>query len=201
MPYYVLCWPCEIVAISLKINDYIPAATPYRPGRNGFSKQHNTRGSGPADNIYFFYQRLWPGQIANTKSSLTLALGLMHLNFYLFYWPLLKNIFSQQVLDSNLSDNDGGLVDNEDDQEKEDSPMITDNDFDFLSNFLFTMSVCLTSTHLEHSISFRSVSALWAYFLGQTEPILLHLVGKMNTFAKLLQNCNPNVQKRKIPTT
>ena len=48
----------------------------------------------------------------------------MHLNFYLFYWPLLKNIFSQQVLDSNLSDNDGGLVDNEDDQEKEDSPMI-----------------------------------------------------------------------------
>ena len=136
------------------------AATPYRPGKNGFCKQHNTKGSGPADNIYFFYQRLWPGQIANTKSSLTLALGLMHLNFYLFYWPLLKNIFSQQVLDSNLSDNDGGLVDNEDDQEKEDSPMITDNDFDFLSNFLFTMSVCLTSTHLEHSISFRSVSAL-----------------------------------------
>ena len=135
-------------------------ATPYRPGKNGFCKQHNTKGSGPADNIYFFYQRLWPGQIANTKSSLTLALGLMHLNFYLFYWPLLKNIFSQQVLDSNLSDNDGGLVDNEDDQEKEDSPMITDNDFDFLSNFLFTMSVCLTSTHLEHSISFRSVSAL-----------------------------------------
>ena len=137
-----------------------PDATPYRPGKNGFCKQHNTKGSGPADNIYFFYQRLWPGQIANTKSSLTLALGLMHLNFYLFYWPLLKNIFSQQVLDSNLSDNDGGLVDNEDDQEKEDSPMITDNDFDFLSNFLFTMSVCLTSTHLEHSISFRSVSAL-----------------------------------------
>ena len=25
MPYYVLCRPCEIVAISLKINDYIPA--------------------------------------------------------------------------------------------------------------------------------------------------------------------------------
>ena len=139
---------------------HLQDATPYRPGKNGFCKQHNTKGSGPADNIYFFYQRLWPGQIANTKSSLTLALGLMHLNFYLFYWPLLKNIFSQQVLDSNLSDNDGGLVDNEDDQEKEDSPMITDNDFDFLSNFLFTMSVCLTSTHLEHSISFRSVSAL-----------------------------------------
>ena len=138
----------------------VQVATPYRPDKNGFCKQHNTKGSGPADNIYFFYQRLWPGQIANTKSSLTLALGLMHLNFYLFYWPLLKNIFSQQVLDSNLSDNDGGLVDNEDDQEKEDSPMITDNDFDFLSNFWFTMSVCLTSTHLEHSISFRSVSAL-----------------------------------------
>ena len=121
------------------------------------------------DSVSNIIQRVVARQITYTsfirgyglgRSSLTLALGLMHLNFYLFYWPLLKNIFSQQVLDSNLSDNDGGLVDNEDDQEKEDSPMITDNDFDFLSNFLFTMSVCLTSTHLEHSISFRSVSAL-----------------------------------------
>ena len=86
-------------------------ATPYRPGKNRFSRQHNTSGSGPADNIYIFYQRLWPGQIANTKSSLTLALGLMHFNFYLFYWPILVTIFSQQVLDSNLSDNDGGLDD------------------------------------------------------------------------------------------
>ena len=52
------------------------AATPYRPGKNGFSKHYNTKGSGPADNIYIFYQRLWPGQIANTKYTLTLALGL-----------------------------------------------------------------------------------------------------------------------------
>ena len=61
----------------------VPAATPYRPGKNGFSKQHNTKGSGPADNIYIFYQRLWPGQIANTITSLTLALGLMY--FILFH--------------------------------------------------------------------------------------------------------------------
>ena len=69
----------------------VQEATPYRPGKNGFSNQHNTKGSGPADNIYIFYQRLWPGQIASTKSSLKLALGLMHLNFYLFYWPILVN--------------------------------------------------------------------------------------------------------------
>ena len=70
----------------------------------------------------------------------------MHFNFYLFYWPILVNIFSQDVLDSNLNlgDNDGSLDDNKDDQEKEDSPMITDKDFDFLNNFLFTMSVCLS---------------------------------------------------------
>ena len=68
-------------------------ATPYRPGKNGFSKQHNTKGSGLADNIYIFYQRLWPGQLANTQFSVTLALGLMHFDFYLFYWPILVNIF------------------------------------------------------------------------------------------------------------
>ena len=67
----------------------VQVATPYRPGKNRFCKQHNTKGSGPADNIYFFYQRLWPGQIAKTNSSLTLALGRANaFNFYLFYWPI-----------------------------------------------------------------------------------------------------------------
>ena len=63
-------------AVDAWCTDNCLAATPYRPGKNGFSKQHNTRSSGPADSIYIFYQRLWPGQIANTKSTLTLALGL-----------------------------------------------------------------------------------------------------------------------------
>ena len=68
-------------------------ATPYRPGKNGFSKQHITKGSGLADNIYIFYENHWPGQIGNTKSSVTLALGPMHFDFYLLYWPILVNIF------------------------------------------------------------------------------------------------------------
>ncbi len=46
------------------------------PGKNGFSKQQNKRGTGRADNIYIFYQREWPGQIAHTKYTLSLALGL-----------------------------------------------------------------------------------------------------------------------------
>ena len=91
--------------------------------------------------------------------------------------------------------NDGGLDDNKDDQEKEDSPMITDKDFDFLNNF-FVHNVCLS---VQHTSSTRSSSGLSLL----SEPtfwdfILLEWWTLLQSF---LQNCNPNVQKRKSPTT
>ena len=76
--------------------------------------------------------------------------------------------------------------------------MITDIDFDFLSNILFTMSVCLSvCPALDHSISLRSVSALWAYFLGQTEPIFTSSCWNDEHFCKSFTKLQSKCQKKK----
>ena len=74
--------PIRIQTLEGKFRDphwsiYLPAleASSYRPSKNGFSKQQNTRGTGQADNIDMFYHREWPEQIGCTKSRVSMALG------------------------------------------------------------------------------------------------------------------------------
>ena len=63
--------PCNLFLTTRRARE----ASSYRPSKNGFSKQQNTRGTGQADNIDMFYHREWPEQIGCTKSRVSMALG------------------------------------------------------------------------------------------------------------------------------
>ena len=66
---------CETLQCELHNTADIRAAGSYRPSKNGFAKQQNKRGTGPADNIDMFYHREWPEQIGHTESRVSLASG------------------------------------------------------------------------------------------------------------------------------